>query len=114
VNAEAAINQIVEDATQCKFESTNNAQDEVVLLNIVQVRVCMHVCVYVCVCVCVYVNVHICVCACVCVCMHVCMCVCVCVRAIGYRQVCRCGFITKTSKWLIGELIGGVELSLAQ
>ena len=46
--------------------------------------------------------------------MHVCMCVCVCVRAIGYRQVCRCGFITKTSKWLIGELIGGVELSLAQ
>ena len=37
VNAEVAINQIVEDATQCKFESTNNAQDEVVLLNIVQV-----------------------------------------------------------------------------
>jgi len=37
VNAEAAINQIVEDSTQCKFESTNNAQDEVVLLNIVQV-----------------------------------------------------------------------------
>lgn len=37
INAEAAINQIVEDATQCKFESTSNAQDEVVLLNIVQV-----------------------------------------------------------------------------
>ena len=36
-NAAAAINQIVEDATQCKFESTNNAQDEIVLLNIVQV-----------------------------------------------------------------------------
>lgn len=27
----------MEDATQCKFESTSNAQDEVVLLNIVQV-----------------------------------------------------------------------------
>ncbi len=41
-NAGAAINQIVEDATQCKFESTNNAQDEIVLLNIVQVRMpCM-------------------------------------------------------------------------
>jgi hypothetical protein len=39
VNAEHAVNQIVEDATQCKFESTNNAQDEVVLLNIVQVCV---------------------------------------------------------------------------
>jgi hypothetical protein len=38
MNAAAAINQIVEDATQCKFESTNNAQDEIVLLNIVQVR----------------------------------------------------------------------------
>ena len=37
LNAETAMNQIVEDATQCKFESTNNAQDEVVLLNIVQV-----------------------------------------------------------------------------
>lgn len=37
-NVEAAINQIVEDATQCKFESTNNASDEIVLLNIVQVR----------------------------------------------------------------------------
>ena len=37
VNAEVAINQIVEDAAQCKFESTNNSQDEVVLLNIVQV-----------------------------------------------------------------------------
>ena len=36
-NAAAAVNQIVEDATQCKFESTNNAQDEIVLLNIVQV-----------------------------------------------------------------------------
>ena len=34
---EAAINAIVEDATQCKFESTSNASDEVVLLNIVQV-----------------------------------------------------------------------------
>lgn len=33
----AAINQIVEDATLSKFESTNNAQDEIVLLNIVQV-----------------------------------------------------------------------------
>jgi hypothetical protein len=37
-NAAAAINQLVEDTTQGKFESTNNAQDEVVLLNIVQVR----------------------------------------------------------------------------
>ncbi|KAG2488975.1 hypothetical protein HYH03_012417 [Edaphochlamys debaryana] len=37
VNLEAAINQIVEDATQCKFESTNNSSDEIVLLNIVQV-----------------------------------------------------------------------------
>ncbi|GFR51100.1 hypothetical protein Agub_g13429 [Astrephomene gubernaculifera] len=36
-NVETAINQIVEDATQCKFESTNNSSDEVVLLNIVQV-----------------------------------------------------------------------------
>jgi golgi-specific brefeldin A-resistance guanine nucleotide exchange factor 1 len=36
-NVEAAINQIVEDATQCKFESTNNSSDEIVLLNIVQV-----------------------------------------------------------------------------
>ncbi len=27
----------MEDATQCKFESTNNSQDEIVLLNIVQV-----------------------------------------------------------------------------
>ena len=35
---ENAINQIVEDATLSKFESTNNAQDEIVLLNIVQVR----------------------------------------------------------------------------
>lgn len=34
---DAAINQIVEDATQCKFESTNNNSDEIVLLNIVQV-----------------------------------------------------------------------------
>ena len=38
INAGGAINQIVEDATQCKFESTNNSQDEIVLLNIVQVR----------------------------------------------------------------------------
>jgi hypothetical protein len=37
VNAAAAINQLVEDTTQSKFESTSNAQDEVVLLNIVQV-----------------------------------------------------------------------------
>eukprot|EP00955_Chlamydomonas_euryale_P049467 354260-Chlamydomonas_euryale.AAC.4 len=36
-NVSAAINQIVEDATLSKFESTNNAQDEIVLLNIVQV-----------------------------------------------------------------------------
>lgn len=36
-SAAEAINQIVEDATMCKFESTNNAQDEIVLLNIVQV-----------------------------------------------------------------------------
>ncbi|PNW80894.1 hypothetical protein CHLRE_07g334100v5 [Chlamydomonas reinhardtii] len=36
-NVEQAINQIVEDATQCKFESTNNSSDEIVLLNIVQV-----------------------------------------------------------------------------
>lgn len=36
--AAPAINQLVEDATQCKFESTNNAQDEIVLLNIVQVN----------------------------------------------------------------------------
>ncbi len=35
---ERAINQIVEDATQCKFESTNNSSDEIVLLNIVQAR----------------------------------------------------------------------------
>jgi hypothetical protein len=38
---ENAINQIVEDATLSKFESTNNAQDEIVLLNIVQVRTVM-------------------------------------------------------------------------
>ncbi|KXZ43436.1 hypothetical protein GPECTOR_90g522 [Gonium pectorale] len=36
-NVETAINQIVEDATLCKFESTNQASDEIVLLNIVQV-----------------------------------------------------------------------------
>lgn len=36
--AGAAINQIVEDASLCKFQSTNNAQDEIVLFNILQVR----------------------------------------------------------------------------
>ncbi|GFH07778.1 SEC7 domain-containing protein [Haematococcus lacustris] len=45
VNAEASINQVVEDATQCRFESTYNpddnrqhhSKDELVLLNIIQV-----------------------------------------------------------------------------
>eukprot|EP00798_Chlamydomonas_sp_ICE-L_P006642 gene6642-3299_t len=36
-NVEGAINKIIEEATQCKFESTSHAQDEIVLLNIVQV-----------------------------------------------------------------------------
>ncbi|KAL6762500.1 hypothetical protein V8C86DRAFT_3130845 [Haematococcus lacustris] len=44
VNAEASINQVVEDATQCRFESTYNpddnrqhhSKDELVLLNIIQ------------------------------------------------------------------------------
>lgn len=40
--AGVAVNRLVEDAAQCKFESTNDTSDEVVLLNIVQVsvRVC--------------------------------------------------------------------------
>ncbi|MEW5304445.1 MAG: hypothetical protein WDW36_007055 [Sanguina aurantia] len=37
--AGAAVNRLVEDAAQCKFESTNDTSDEVVLLNIVQVLV---------------------------------------------------------------------------
>lgn len=37
-NMGPAINQIVADATQSKFESTDNGQDEIVLLNVVRVR----------------------------------------------------------------------------
>ena len=37
LNVEDNINTLVEDVAQCKFESTNNASDEIVLLNIVGV-----------------------------------------------------------------------------
>lgn len=35
--ASEAVNAIVEDTTQCKFEATSAASDEVVLFNILQV-----------------------------------------------------------------------------
>jgi hypothetical protein len=35
--APEAVNAIVEDTTQCKFEATSPASDEVVLFNILQV-----------------------------------------------------------------------------
>lgn len=35
--AAEAVNAIVEDTTQCKFEATSPASDEVVLFNILQV-----------------------------------------------------------------------------
>lgn len=37
LGVEKAINQLVEDTTQCKFESTNNTSDEIVLFNVLQV-----------------------------------------------------------------------------
>lgn len=39
--APEAVNAIVEDTTQCKFEATSPASDEVVLFNILQVRLNM-------------------------------------------------------------------------
>ena len=38
MGAAEALNCIVEDTTQCKFEATSPASDEVVLFNILQVR----------------------------------------------------------------------------
>jgi hypothetical protein len=38
--APEAVNAIVEDTTQCKFEATSPASDEVVLFNILQVSFC--------------------------------------------------------------------------
>jgi hypothetical protein len=38
VHQAEAVNAIVEDTTQCKFEATSPASDEVVLFNILQVR----------------------------------------------------------------------------
>lgn len=40
LGAAEAVNAIVEDTTQCKFEATSPASDEVVLFNILQV--CLH------------------------------------------------------------------------
>jgi brefeldin A-resistance guanine nucleotide exchange factor 1 len=38
--AAEAVNAIVDNTTQCKFEATSPASDEVVLFNILQVRGC--------------------------------------------------------------------------